>query len=182
MLFIRLLLRPGWFCTLSTMSRLVTIEIEKQFLHFSAAHFTIFSATERERLHGHNYFVAAKLTGEVDENGLCFDYSQPKAKLRQACEALDEYMLLPGDSPHLQVEEQEDKYRVLYDQDEMLFLKSDTQILPVRNITIEELAGYFLDLITADSAWLSELRIKYVRMGVSSGPGQWAYCERELGD
>ena len=30
---------------------LTTIELEKEAFHFSAAHFTLFSATERENLH-----------------------------------------------------------------------------------------------------------------------------------
>ena len=34
------------------MEELTTIEIDKENLKFSAAHFTIFSGTERERLHG----------------------------------------------------------------------------------------------------------------------------------
>ena len=52
------------------MSRLTTIEIAKQYLHFSAAHFTIFNATERERLHGHNFRIAVAITGEVDNLSL----------------------------------------------------------------------------------------------------------------
>ncbi|MBT5030932.1 MAG: 6-pyruvoyl tetrahydropterin synthase [Proteobacteria bacterium] len=156
------------------MSRLVSIEIEKQFMHFSAAHFTIFSATERERLHGHNYYLAVKITGEVDNNGLCFDYDLPKERLRDMCNRLDEYMLLPEFSPYLEIQDAGEQYRVLYDKVEMFFLKSDTQILPLKNITIEELSGYFCDQLCSDKAWLTELKIDSVDMKISSGPGQWA--------
>ena len=156
------------------MSHLVSIEIEKQFMHFSAAHFTIFSATERERLHGHNYYLAVKITGEVDNNGLCFDYDLPKERLREMCDRLDEHMLLPEFSPHLEIQDAGKQYRVLYDKDEMFFLKSDTQILPLKNITIEELANYFCDQLCADKVWLTGLKISAVEMKVSSGPGQWA--------
>ena len=156
------------------MSRLVSIEIKKQFMHFSAAHFTIFSATERERLHGHNYYLAVKITGEVDNNGLCFDYDLPKERLREMCERLDEHMLLPEFSPHLEIQDAGKQYRVLYDRDEMFFLKSDTQILPLKNITIEELSSYFCNQLCADKVWLAELKISAIEMKVSSGPGQWA--------
>ncbi|MDC0574224.1 6-carboxytetrahydropterin synthase, partial [Luminiphilus sp.] len=43
------------------MSQLATLHINKQAHKFSAAHFTIFSATDRERLHGHNYGVSARI-------------------------------------------------------------------------------------------------------------------------
>ena len=41
------------------MTQLTTIELSKEYLKFSAGHFTVFSATERERLHGHNFSVSA---------------------------------------------------------------------------------------------------------------------------
>ncbi len=41
------------------------IEITKEALHFAAAHFTLFSATERENLHGHNFYVALEIEAEV---------------------------------------------------------------------------------------------------------------------
>ena len=44
-------------------------------LHFSAAHFTIFSATERERLHGHNYSVSARFVAPQGDNGFSADHS-----------------------------------------------------------------------------------------------------------
>ena len=49
--------------------KLGRIEIAKQALNFSAAHFTIFSATEREDLHGHNWQVECELTSTIDANG-----------------------------------------------------------------------------------------------------------------
>ena len=39
------------------MNDTVTIRLAKENMKFSAAHFTIFSASERERLHGHNFRV-----------------------------------------------------------------------------------------------------------------------------
>ena len=41
---------------------LVTNEIAKEALNFSAGHVTMFSATEREDLHGHNWRVACEIT------------------------------------------------------------------------------------------------------------------------
>ena len=51
------------------------IEISKSYLHFAAAHFTIFGASNRENLHGHNFQVALDATAEIGEDGLTFDYN-----------------------------------------------------------------------------------------------------------
>ncbi|MDB3933713.1 6-carboxytetrahydropterin synthase, partial [Luminiphilus sp.] len=50
------------------MTRLTTLHIEKEAHKFSAAHYTIFSATERERLHGHNYFVSVRIVAKMGNN------------------------------------------------------------------------------------------------------------------
>ena len=47
------------------MTRLTTLHITKEVHKFSAAHYTIFTATERERLHGHNYFVSVRLVAHM---------------------------------------------------------------------------------------------------------------------
>lgn len=155
------------------MQRLTTIELTKEYLKFSAAHFTIFSATERERLHGHNFAVSAELTAPVGDNGMCFSYRIFKDKLQSLCEALDEYMLLSGDSPHLKISEQGEQYRVEFNGEEMFFRKSDTLVLPVRNATVEEYAHYLLQRLLDDSDLLSRHDIREVMIKVSSGPGQW---------
>ncbi|KAJ1474389.1 hypothetical protein T484DRAFT_1832500 [Baffinella frigidus] len=41
--------------------RYSTIEIGKEDMKFSAAHFTVFSAKERERLHGHTHAVKVQV-------------------------------------------------------------------------------------------------------------------------
>lgn len=43
-------------------------------LRFAAGHFTIMSATVRERLHGHNYHLKASITAPLGDSGITFDY------------------------------------------------------------------------------------------------------------
>lgn len=155
------------------MSKQTTIEIRKQYLHFSAAHFTIFSATSRERLHGHNFRVAAKISGPIGDNGLCFDYAIFKQKLRELCERFDEYTLIAEHSPHLDISNDEQFYHIRHNGITMPLLKSDTLLLPLRNITIEELSGYLLDILREDQSLLDELAISAIELLVSSGPEQW---------
>ena len=70
--------------------QLTTIEISKDYLHFNSAHFTIFSASEREDLHGHTFYVRAFVTSGIDGNGMAFDYNILKTSLLKLCDHLDE--------------------------------------------------------------------------------------------
>ncbi len=162
-------------------TRYTTIEIEKEYLHFSAAHFTIFSATERERLHGHNFFVAIKVTSEVGENGMCFDYNVLKDTLRTICERYDEYMLIPASSPYLNVEEDDAHYILKFNNEVLTYLKSDCLLLPVLNITVEELSSHLLDLLVEDKEAVSAMKLSDIELKVSSGPGQWGVAKWSSG-
>jgi 6-pyruvoyltetrahydropterin/6-carboxytetrahydropterin synthase len=153
------------------MEELTTLYIDKEGHKFSAAHFTIFSATERERLHGHNYSVSVKIVAPMGDNGFSADYNVYKQRLARLCDGLDEYTLLAGDSPYQEITESGFCYRVTHGGQEMLFLQSDTLILPIRNVTVEELSRYLLQLLVKDSAGED---LHEIELCVASGPGQRA--------
>lgn len=94
------------------MTKLSTIEIFRDDLGFSAGHFTIFSPTHREKLHGHNYQVSAAITTEIEANGIRFDYRHYHAKLEQLCQSIDLCFLLPARSRYLNIEDKENYYHV----------------------------------------------------------------------
>lgn len=156
------------------MEQLATLYIDKESHKFSAAHYTIFSATERERLHGHNYSVSAMIAAPMGDNGFAADYNVYKNRIKTLCDELDEYMILPKHSPHQAIEEDGDNYRVRFNGEEMSFLKSDTLVLPIRNATVEEFSHLLLArlLELSGSDVLAE-----VQLCVASGPGQKA-CAR----
>ncbi len=153
------------------MNRKVIIDIENQCLHFSAAHFTIFSSTERERLHGHNYTVRAKVESAIHSKGMAFDYNRLKHALHSRCKTLDEYTLLPGNSEYLKVADEGEYYSASFNGQKMLLLKTDTRVLPMENISVEELGHYIIDQLQSDGL-MSELNIKRMELSVASGPGQ----------
>lgn len=158
------------------MPQLTTIEIDKDYLKFSAAHFTVFSGTERERLHGHNFRVIARFVAEVNNNGMCVDYSVLKKKVQQVCDDLDEYTLIANESPYLSVEntriDNNDFYKVTHNQEVMLLRQEDSLLLPVSNTTVEELSRYILEQILQDEAFKTQCEFKEIDIWVSSGPGQ----------
>ncbi len=152
---------------------ITTIEISKEYLHFSAAHFTLFSRTERENLHGHNFYVTAEVDSLVGENGLAFDYNELKSTLKILCEELDEKVLLPEKSPYLDISNEGDYLVARFADERIPFLPRDVLVLAVRNITVEELAPWFLHRVRQQDNFTA-LNITKLTIGVSSGPGQWA--------
>ncbi|WP_163935056.1 6-carboxytetrahydropterin synthase [Paraferrimonas sp. SM1919] len=149
----------------------VIIDVDNQYLHFSAAHFTIFSETERERLHGHNYAIRVRAGGKLENNGMAFNYNELKSALFRLCQDLDEYTLLAEHSPYMRVSEQGDYYAAEFNGEKMLLLKSDTLLLPITNVSLEELAGLMLSTIE-QSKLLDQLGITSLELEMSSGPGQ----------
>lgn len=159
------------------MHDLTTIEISKEDIKFSVAHFTIFNATERERLHGHNYAVSLAVTAPVGDDGICFSYKEVKTRLRDLCNDLDEYTLLPRHSPHLRIEEDAEFYIVWFNGEKIPLRKSDTLLLPLRNSTVEEFARYVRDQFIGDESFVKQRNICAVVVKVSSGPGQSGSAE-----
>jgi len=156
------------------MERLATLYIDKESHKFSAAHYTIFSATERERLHGHNYSVSAMIAAPMGNNGFAADYNVYKDRIKALCDELDEYLILPANSPYQSLRDVDDCIEATFNGEVMRFLKRDTRVLPIANATVEEfshhLLGRLLEVSSGDV--LAE-----VQVCVSSGPGQKA-CSR----
>lgn len=155
-----------------TLSRLTIVELHKDELHFSAGHFTIFSATERENLHGHNYDVSAALHVLLTDNGMAFDYRFYKSKLLALCQQLDRRFLLPTQSNYLKIEETGDMYYAHFNQERIPFLKKDIFLLPVCNVTIEELSNWFLQQLLQNAVELQSHGIQSITVKVFNGPGQ----------
>ena len=159
--------------------RIFEIEITKESLHFSAAHFTIFGPSRRENLHGHNFRVRAVIEGEIGEDGLTFDYSIVKDALQKQCDFLDEKTLLPQFSPHLEVAEKQDYVWAKFDNETIPFLPRDVLLLPIRNITVEELSNWFLDQLLSNDEF-RKLPIHQIAIKVASGSGQWGVATAKL--
>lgn len=153
----------------------VTLALCKQAMKFSAAHFTLFGPGSRERLHGHDYFVSARLQARVGEDGLCFDYGLVKRPLMALCQELDEYVLLPGESPLLRIEREGQGVTAVFGEERIPFLASDVRVLPLANITLEELARWFLGRVLAEcGAHFEGWGVRTLQLSIEAGPGQRA--------
>jgi 6-pyruvoyltetrahydropterin/6-carboxytetrahydropterin synthase len=152
------------------LKRETTLYFNQGKFKFSAGHFTIFSATEREPLHGHNYTVEVMLTAEMQEPGITFDYRDVAEKLTQLCRQLSLQCLMPEKSPYLQITEDDQHYQITFNHESMWLLKSDVILMPLENITIETLSQWFVDQLTQDKLFLSQFPIKKIVIKVFNGP------------
>ncbi len=159
------------------MKKLTTIELRKENMKFSAAHFTVFSATEREAFHGHNYNVYVALTTIVEENGLSFDYRYYKKKIYEICKQLNQTFLLPTKSPYVQIEEDGIYTVAIFNNERMPFLKKDITLIDITNITVEELSYWFVEKLIQNQQDLDQHRIQKIVVKVFSGPGQSGSAE-----
>ena len=158
-------------------ARFANLTIHKEELCFSAGHFTVFSATEREQLHGHNYMVSVTFNIAIEHNGLSFDYRLYKQKLKKLCNDLDRHFLLPTQSPYLQIEQDDDHIFAHHHQKKIPFLKEDVILLPLTNITIEELAYWFLQQLHHQAHDFAQHAISGMVVEVYNGPGQSARAQ-----
>jgi 6-pyruvoyltetrahydropterin/6-carboxytetrahydropterin synthase len=117
------------------------VRIAKAEHGFSAAHFITFGGT-CERLHGHNYRVAAELHGPLDDDQLVIDFLLVREKLGEITRKLDHYVLLPTKHPQLRVEEQGAEVLATFGDRRWVFPQGDCRLLPLANTTAELLAAY----------------------------------------
>ncbi|MBI5447786.1 MAG: 6-carboxytetrahydropterin synthase [Gammaproteobacteria bacterium] len=154
------------------MPRLSLIELHKENMKFSSGHFTIFSAENRERMHGHNYTVYCGLETLIEENGLAFDYRIYKTKVYEICQKLNGAFLLAGHSPHLRFEEYDDHYWVYFHTEKLYFNKRDIVVLPIKNVTVEELSLWFIEQLTINKPELKQHGVQKITVKIASSPGQ----------
>jgi 6-pyruvoyltetrahydropterin/6-carboxytetrahydropterin synthase len=153
------------------------LEIDKERLGFAAAHFSILEGGS-ERIHGHNYRVALRARGTVRPDGTVVDFAALKSAVRAECEALDHRMLLPGESPAVAIDAEQDGHVAVREGDRrFLFPADEVRVLPVANTTCECLAGWMLGRVRAR---LGELPVR-LELTVEESPGQGATVAEATG-
>ena len=120
------------------------VSLSKERFKFASSHFTIFSETEAEPLHGHNYNLSVDLdfSGINEKNGLCAEFGFLKNIIQEVCDELDEKVLLPIRSPYLRVEDTDPNYDVFFAAKRYSFPKEDCALIEVVNISSECLSQW----------------------------------------
>lgn len=153
------------------MSRLATIELFGE-LRFSSGHFMVFSDIKRESMHGHDYQVDVKFRCAIEHNGMAFDCRDYKEKLQKLCQKLDYRFILPTQSDYLRIEDSETHWIAHVCGKTISFLKEDAVVLPISNVTLEDLSYWFLQQLMQNPAEVKANKILGITLRVSNGRGQ----------
>jgi 6-pyruvoyltetrahydropterin/6-carboxytetrahydropterin synthase len=159
------------------MSENYHVRVTKDYLVFSAAHFITFNGGICERLHGHNYRVAAEVAGPLDQNHYVIDFIALRDALKSIVDELDHHVLLPTDHPAITVQADDRSVEARFEDRRWLFPRGDCVLLPVANTTAELLARYIGRRLRDDLAARIGIRPNVLRVEVDECNGQMAVCE-----
>lgn len=159
------------------MSANFSVHVAKENLKFSAAHFIAYPGF-REPLHGHNYQVGIRVSGELSDSGYVLDFGLVKQLTKEIVDRLDERTLIPERSDCLRIEALGEQVKIRYEDDEFILPRKDLCLLPIVHSSAEELARFIWDeLRTALAAKTALAGINSLEISVAEGPGQAAIYE-----
>ena len=155
-------------------------ELAKEDFKFSAAHFTLFGPERAEGLHGHNYRVEVAFWGAaLDDLGFLADFAAVKRAIRGLCAAWDEKILIASDAPFLEVERAGESVEIRYADREYRVPAKETELLPIRNITVEALSLLFWQRLASEACW-RDSSVHRLRVAIAETSGQGASYSADL--
>lgn len=151
-----------------------SVEIYKEYLKFSAAHFLIFPDGSAERLHGHNYHVTCAVEARLSRHGLVIDFKEIKPIIKALVDELDEHWLVPGQHPELTVEHRSDGTTAVRYRDKHYSAPTgDVLVLPINNSSAENFATYLgRELLARLRQRHPDLDVREARLTVEETAGQ----------
>jgi 6-pyruvoyltetrahydropterin/6-carboxytetrahydropterin synthase len=161
------------------MSENYHVRIEKDYLVFSAGHFITYDGDVCERLHGHNYRVAAEVHGPLDNNHYVIDFIALRDTLKAIVDELDHHMLLPTEHPLIQVDADDQSVEVTFRDRRWVFPRDDCILLPIANTTTELLARSIGLRLIDDLQCRTGHSPNHVRVAVDENFGQWGVWEQK---
>lgn len=153
------------------------VEVTKDTLVFSAAHFITYAGDKCERLHGHNYRVRVEIEGPLDVNHYVFDFIAIRNLTTAIVERLDHRVLLPTQSKLIRVTQTEQQVTARYLNRVWAFPIDDCFLLPIPNTTAELLARWIGGELHNELVTIGQPIPPITRIHVEENFGQWATCE-----
>ncbi len=146
-------------------------------IRFVSGHF-LPSVEKCNRLHGHNYALTIIVEGEPDKNGIILDFIRLKEAAGKLTERVDHRMILPASGKSMVIRRNGESVSVRFGGKRYLFPASDVVMLPLENVSAEELSAYFTEELAGSG--LFGTNVRSISVGVSEGRGQEAWTERHL--
>lgn len=158
------------------------VQVTKDHLVFSAAHFITYNGDVCERLHGHNWRTSVEVEGPLDENHYVYDFIALRDQLQKLVNELDHRVLLPAKHPQIEVVASSHEVTAQFRERRWVFPVEDCCILPIANTTAELLAGWIgVQLLERLGPKFREM-MTALWIRVEENFGQWAECEMSLDD
>lgn len=157
------------------------IEVARERYKFSCAHMTVFPDGRKERLHGHNYFLAAALDLAAVSFAEMIDFAPIKRALGALCDEWKEHLLLAEQNPHFELVGRGDEIEFRLCGRRYVIPGDEVILLPIDNVSVEALACHAAERL------LDELRPSLtaaavgLEVSVEENPGQGARCYVPLG-
>ena len=143
-------------------------------LRFSAAHMVI-GHQSCGKIPGHSYIVDVEVQGKrTGQFGFVIDFKLLKDITRKICKSLDHRVLIPLNSPDLNVTFEDDnsiEFTIL-DCLEYKLPKQDVVLLPIESTTAESLSTYITEKIVDELE--DKDTLNYIEVQVNEGIGQGA--------
>src|SRR3954470_471413 len=153
------------------------VRVSKDYLVFSAAHFITLGENQCERLHGHNYRVAAEVSGPLDQNYYVIDFLALRDSLRELIGELDHRMLLPTEHLQIHVTADSKQAEAVFEDRRWIFPRDDCVLLPIANTTAEKLAEYLGHRLLDALELRYGLRPQRVQIEIDECFGQLGICQ-----
>jgi 6-pyruvoyltetrahydropterin/6-carboxytetrahydropterin synthase len=157
------------------------IVIAREQYKFSCAHMTVFPDGSKERLHGHNYTIAVAI--DVDSVALAamIPFTPIKQALSELCAAYKERVLLAEHNPHFKIVRNDSvEFELTLCGERYVFPRGDVLLLPIDNISVEQLAQHVASVLKTNIAALAAPHVRSLEVTVEESPGQGASCTLDL--
>jgi 6-pyruvoyltetrahydropterin/6-carboxytetrahydropterin synthase len=146
---------------------------------FVAGHMATFSGN-CERLHGHNYEVAAEVEGDLTNDSWVVDFVALKKMLRAIIDEIDHRFMLQAESRVLELSETDVAWQIKTPAGARYVLpKVDVIPLPIDNTTAERLAEWFNNRVWQSLMHRKASNVRSLTIEVNEGPDQKASHRRE---
>jgi 6-pyruvoyltetrahydropterin/6-carboxytetrahydropterin synthase len=154
------------------------VHTRKEALKFSAAHMTVFPDGTKEALHGHNY--STEVEWELSSISLSemLSFAAVKSALREICENWDEKVLLAELCPFFKKQSGNGSLSFTLCQKAYLLPLEEVELLPIENVTCENLAALMLRLLLEKLEPREDFKpVLSLAITVNESPGQGARAE-----
>jgi 6-pyruvoyltetrahydropterin/6-carboxytetrahydropterin synthase len=164
--------RTGFGFKKGTGGQQLRIDLKKDEMEFSAAHFIV-GHKRCEHLHGHNWRIGVTIEGEPDKRGLVVDFLELKKFVKDLCDRYDHRLLLPANNKLLKRSEREGTTIVEIHDRKFEFPTEDVVWLHVVNVTVEEIVRVLAREVVRILS--RHKNIDAISVEVEESPGQSAH-------